>query len=92
MSTMELTSRITELEELEELMAELKAEIESIKDELKSHMDNMCVEELSVGTHIIRYTSVLSQRFDTTAFKKALPQVYTAYIKQTQSKRFSISK
>lgn len=92
MSTMELTSRITELEELEELMAELKAEIEGIKDELKSHMDNMGVEALSVGTHIIRYTSVLSQRFDTTAFKKALPQIYTAYIKQTQSKRFSISK
>lgn len=92
MSTMELTSRITELEELEELMAELKSEIECIKDDLKCHMDTMGVEELSVGTHIIRYTSVLTQRFDTTAFKKALPQVYTAYIKQTQSKRFSISK
>lgn len=92
MSTMELTSRITELEELEELMEELKAEIEGIKDELKRHMDSMGLEELSVGTHIIRYTSVLTQRFDTTAFKKALPQVYTAYIKQTQSKRFSISK
>ncbi len=92
MSTMELTSRITELEELEELMAELKAEIEGIKDELKRHMDSMGLEELAVGTYIIRYTSVLTQRFDTTAFKKALPQVYTAYIKQTQSKRFSISK
>ena len=92
MSTMELTSRITELEELEELMAELKAEIEGIKDELKRHMDSMGLEELAVGTYIIRYTSVLTQRFDTTAFKKALPQVYTAYIKQTQIKRFSISK
>ncbi|OUN25961.1 hypothetical protein B5G37_01665 [Pseudoflavonifractor sp. An85] len=89
---MELTSRITELEELEELMEELKAEIEGIKDELKRHMDSMGLEELAVGTHIIRYTSVLTPRFDTTAFKKALPQVYTAYIKQTQSKRFSISK
>ena len=45
----------------------------------------------SVGTNIIRYTTVLSQRFDSTALKKELPEIYGAYTKQVTSKRFSIS-
>ena len=48
-------------------------------------------EELEVGSHIIRYTTVLSNRFDSTAFKKVMPDVYKAYTKQTSSRRFTIS-
>ena len=48
-------------------------------------------DELTVGTHIIRYTTVLSNRFDSTAFKKVMPDVYKAYTKQTTSRRFSIA-
>ena len=48
-------------------------------------------EEMEVGQYIIRWTSVLSQRFDTTSFKKIMPDVYKDYIKQVASKRFSIA-
>ena len=48
-------------------------------------------EEMTVGQYIVRFTSVLSQRFDSTAFKKVMPEVYKAYIKQVSSKRFSIA-
>ena len=30
------------------------------------------------GQYIIRYTSVLSNRFDSTAFKKVMPEIYKA--------------
>ena len=48
-------------------------------------------EELEAGQYIIRWTSVLTNRFDTTAFKKVLPDVYKAYTKQITSRRFSIA-
>ena len=49
------------------------------------------MEELIAGHYIVRYTSVLSNRFDSTAFKKVMPEVYKAYTKQTASRRFTIS-
>lgn len=91
MSTIEITSKIEALREWEQLLQEAQAEAEAIKDEIKRELDARGVEELEAGTHIIRWTSVLTQRFDSTAFKKALPEVYKAYIKQTSSRRFTIS-
>ena len=43
------------------------------------------------GQYIVRYTSVLSNRFDSTAFKKVMPEIYKAYTKQVSSRRFTIS-
>ena len=48
-------------------------------------------EEISAGQYIVRWTSVLSQRFDSTAIKKVMPDVYKAYTKQVSSRRFTIS-
>ena len=48
-------------------------------------------EEMIAGQYIVRWTSVLSNRFDSTAFKKVMPELYKAYTKQTASRRFTIS-
>ena len=91
MSVNEITSKIEELRELEALISEAQTEAETIRDELKALMLAQNTEELTAGQYIIRYTSVLSQRFNSTAFKKAMPDIYKAYTKQISSKRFSIS-
>lgn len=91
MSTIEITTKIEALKDLESLIEEAKAEAETLRDEIKQEMLNRETEEMEVGQYIIRWTSVLSQRFDTTAFKKVMPDVYKAYIKQVSSKRFSIA-
>ena len=91
MSTIEITSKIESLRELEELIEEAKAEAEALRDEIKAEMLSRNTEEMSVGQYIVRWTSVLSNRFDSTAFKKVLPELYKAYTKQTTSRRFSIS-
>ena len=75
MSSIEIISKIETLKEYEAIAAEAAAMIESIKDEIKRHMDTQGVDELTVGTHIIRYTTVLSNRFDSTAFKKVMPSL-----------------
>ena len=91
MSTTELTAQIESLRALEELIEEAKTEAETLRDAIKQEMLNRDTEELSAGQYIVRWTSVLSQRFDTTAFKKVMPEVYKAYTKQVSSKRFTIS-
>ena len=91
MSTTEITSKIEALKDLESLIEEAKAEAEALRDEIKSEMLNRNTEEMEAGQYIVRWTSVLTQRFDTTAFKKVMPEVYKEYTKQVSSRRFSIA-
>ena len=91
MSTVEITTKIDALKELEALIEEAKVEAENLRDEIKQEMLNRDTEELEAGQYIVRWTSVLSQRFDTTAFKKVMPEVYKAYTKQVSSRRFTIA-
>ena len=91
MSTVEITSKIEALKDLESLIEEAKAEAEALRDEIKTEMLNRDTEELEAGQYIVRWTSVLTQRFDTTAFKKVMPDVYKEYTKQVSSRRFSIA-
>ena len=91
MSTIEITGKIEALKDLESLIEEAKAEAEALRDEIKSEMLSRNTEELEAGQYIVRWTSVLTQRFDTTAFKKVMPDVYKEYTKQVSSRRFSIA-
>ena len=91
MSKTDIITKIDELKELEELLEEVKTAAETIRDEIKAEMLKQDTEELEAGQYIIRWTSVLTQRFDTTSFKKAMPDVYKAFTKQTASRRFSIA-
>ena len=91
MSTIEIQVLIESLRTLEELIEEAKAEADVLRDAIKAEMLKRDTEELTAGQYIVRWTSILSQRFDSTAFKKVMPDVYKAYTKQVASRRFSIS-
>ena len=91
MSTTEITTKIEALKDLESLIEEAKAEAEALRDEIKAEMLSRDTEEMEAGQYIVRWTYVLSQRFDTTAFKKVMPEVYKAYTKQVSSRRFTIA-
>ena len=91
MSKIELLANIELLNKYEAMMEEIKAEADRIRNTIKAEMEAREVEELIAGQYIVRYTSVLSNRFDSTAFKKVMPELYKAYTKQTASRRFTIS-
>ena len=91
MSKQEIINKIEELKQWDALMEEAKNEAEALRDAIKAEMYEMDTEELVAGTYIVRWTSVLSNRFDTTAFKKVMPDVYKAYTKQVESRRFTIA-
>ena len=91
MSKNELVAKIEALNEWEAVIEEAKAEAEAIRDSIKAEMLERDTEELNAGKYIIRWTSVLSNRFDTTAFKKTYGDLYKAFTKQSESRRFTIS-
>ena len=91
MSKYELLANIELLNKYEAMMEEIKAEADRIRNTIKAEMEAREVEELIAGQYFVRYTSVLSNRFDSTAFKKVMPELYKAYTKQTASRRFTIS-
>ncbi len=91
MSTIEIISKIEALKEWEALAEEAAAEVEALKDSIKKEMDARGVEELQAGQYIARFTTVISNRFDSTAFKKSYGELYKLYTKQSTSRRFSVS-
>ena len=86
----QIVSKIEQLKELEELIEEAKSEAEKLKDSIKDEMKRRNTEEMKVGKYIVRWTEVLSNRFDTTAFKKLFPEVYKEFTKVVSSRRFTI--
>lgn len=91
MSKFELLAKIELLNKYEAMIEEIKAEAETVRDAIKAEMMAQDTEELIAGQYIIRWATVLSNRFDSTAFKMVMPEVYKAYTKQTTSRRFTIS-
>ena len=88
----QLESKIEELNEIEKMMDELKAEAEAIKDELKNEMSLRGLDQMEIGQYIVRWTSVLSSRFDTKRFKEEYGEnIYKQYTKEVSSMRFSIA-
>ena len=91
MSRNELIAKIEALNEWETMMEEAKTEAEAIRSSIRAEMEERGVEELQAGSYIIRWTSVLSNRFDSAAFKRVHDDLYKAFTKQVASRRFSIS-
>ena len=91
MANNELLNKIEALNEWEALMEEAKAEIEALRDSLKQEMLERGTEELECGQYILRYQTIVSNRFDSSAFKKTLPEVYKSFIRQSTSKRFTVA-
>lgn len=88
MSTNEMTIKIRELKAMAE---ELAAEITAIEDCIKAEMTVRNTDEMTVDVYKIRWTKVLSNRFDSSAFKKAMPELHAQFTKQTESRRFTIA-
>ena len=91
MSENSIITKIEELKEWEALAEEAKEQIEALRDELKAEMLMRGTEEMEAGQFIMRYQTITSNKFDNSAFKKALPDIYKAYLRQSISKRFSIA-
>ena len=89
MSNPNLEPKIKELLELKRLKEELEAEIAGMEDEIKAVMGDE--EILNAGAFKVTWKAVTSSRLDSTALKKALPEIAERFMKQTTTRRFCVN-
>ena len=91
MSINELEAKARELMEVRKEIEELEAMKTAIEDAIKYEMAQQGAETLTAGDYKMTWKVVTGTRFDSTAFKKANPELAKAYTKETRTSRFTIN-
>ncbi|MEE0202003.1 MAG: hypothetical protein U0I51_15860 [Muricomes sp.] len=86
-----IVNRVRKLKELEAQQKEIEEQIEALKAEIKADMQRKNLEEQRAGNYTVRFTTVISNRFDGKAFKADHAKLYDQYMRATESRRFSIA-
>ena len=91
MSKNEMISMIETMNNYDDLAAKARAKADAIREAIKEEMMERQVEELIAGQYIVRFTSVISNRFDSNTFKLLSADLYKDFTKPDSSRRFSVS-
>jgi predicted phage-related endonuclease len=91
MTATELTGTVRNLKGLMNMREELEAEIAAAQDAIKAEMTARDTDEMAVDVFRVRWTKVISNRFDVTAFRKAHEDIYGMFTKTAETRRFSIA-
>ena len=90
-TNLNIENEIRIIKSLEAKLEELKELTEEKESQIKALLDKAGVEELEVGAYTIRFTNVVRNNFNTSAFKKKYLELYNSFIKQTNYRKFTIS-
>ena len=90
MSQEEIITTVEALQELRRIQEELEAEIEAAQERIKTHMLVNGAETLTAGAWKVSYKAVTSSRFDSTAFRKAMPDLAARFTRSTTTRRFTV--
>ena len=82
---------IKNLRELMRMKEEIEAEITAAQDQIKAEMTATNNYEWIGTDYKVTWNEVTTNRIDTTALKKALPDVAAQYTKATTSRRFCLA-
>ena len=89
----DINTIMKELAEMTAMLEETSAIVESLKDEVKAYMTEQGVDEVvTENGEKATWREVISNRFDSTAFKKSeWGELYKEFTKPTKSKRFTFN-
>lgn len=91
MSKQDIYTTVKEIRELKRMKEELEAEIAAAEDLIKAEMTRTETDTLTGADFKVTWKEVTSTRVDTTALKKALPDVVEKFTKTTTCRRFCIA-
>ncbi len=94
MTTVIITSNLeNEIRDIRALEAKIQ-ELDEMKKEkealIKSVLDETGLEEMQIGAFTVRFQNIVRNNFNTTAFKKKYLELYNAFIKQSNYRKFTI--
>ena len=91
MSKKEMVALIETMNNYDELAAKAKAKADAIREAIKEEMVRLDTEELTAGEYIVRFTNVISNRFDSNTFEQQYAHLYKDFTKPVSSRRFTVS-
>ena len=91
MSINELAIKAKDLHELKSMINELQVEADTIEDAIKAHMEAQGADTMTAGSFKLTWKAVTSNRFDSSAFKAAMPDLAERFMKATMTRRFTIA-
>ena len=86
-----LENRVKKLQEIENQIKALEAEADKVREEIKEDMKAKGVDEIETKNFTIRFKEVVSNKFDSKAFKKEYENLYNLFTKKSSCKRFTIA-
>ena len=89
MTERQIANRAKKIKELEKQLDAISGQIDALKAEIQNEMKE--IEHLNACGYVVNWVNVTTNRLDTTRIKKELPDIYNKYIKESHSRRFSIS-
>ena len=91
MSVYEVDAKVKELRELRNMEAEVKSAITAIEDSLKAEMLAKNTEVLAGKDYQITWKTIITDRFDSAAFKLTHADLFAQFGRSTTTRRFVIA-
>lgn len=88
---MDINATMAELAQYIRMQEEAAAMVEALKDQLKAYMQAAGVDTLAGAEHKAAYKAVTSNRIDTAALKRDLPEVAQQYTRAMETRRFTFA-
>lgn len=86
-----LSNRLRKLQELEAMQKELEKQIEEVKAEIRADMESKGLQEQRCGEYVLRFATIVSNRFDSKSFRADHERLYKSYLKPSEYRRFTIT-
>ncbi len=86
-----MVSIIKELKDYEAMKKQLESEMDKLKKQAIDYMTEAEIDEYVCDEGKVTYREVLSNKFNSTAFKKDFADIYAEYCKQTSAMRFTLN-
>lgn len=81
--------KVAQLVELQKQIDSLTQQMEDIKTDIKVEMESWDTDRISTKKYSAVWQSIVSNRFDSSAFKKAYEDLYKLFSKPSESRRFT---
>ena len=91
MSIYEVDAKVKELRELRDMEAEVKSAIAVIEDSLKAEILAKNAEVLAGTDYRVTWKTVVTNRFDSAAFKLTHADLFAQFSRSTTTRRFVIA-
>lgn len=87
----DIRQAVQDIRELTRMKAEIEEQLTAAQDVIKAEMTAQNVDELTGTDYRVTWKTVTSNRIDTTALKKDMPEIAQMFTRESSTRRFLVA-